>query len=105
MKKLFITLSAIAVTMLAFTATSDAGHNVRYLAGYDHCGRPVYAYRYVQTYSYSHGSSYCQPSYRSYGSSHSRSHGSHSSYRSYSQGHSSRPYSHSYSQSGRSYCR
>ncbi len=64
MKKLLISLSAVALTLLAFTAIADAGQYVRYIACYDHCGRPVYAYRYVPTPTYHHSShGYCQPSY------------------------------------------
>ena len=112
MNKLLITLSAIAVSMLAFTATSDAGHKVKYLAGYDSCGRPVYAYKYVQ--SYSHSRSYCAPSYRSYGRSYSYrpsyrsynyrpSYSYRPSYRSYSRSYRYRPSYRSYSRGG--YCR
>ena len=99
MKKSFIALSAIALTLLAFTASAEAGHYVRYVAGYNHCGHPVYAYRYVHTPTYHHSShGYCNPSH---GSSHFRASSYPTrNYRSYS-----RPsYSYSYSRS-RSYCR
>ena len=101
MKKLLIALSTIALTLFAFAATADAGRYVKYIAGYNHCGHPVYAYKYIPTRSYGYSSSrYCRPSY---GHSYFRSSGYPSRsyyYRSYS-----RPsYGYSYSRS-RSYCR
>lgn len=101
MKKLLLSVSAVALTMLAFTFSADAGHKVRYLAGYDSCGRPVYCYKYVPTCYGSSGYRYGHiqaPSYRTYG--HSPSHNYRPSY-GHSGGHG---YSHSYSR-GRSYCR
>ncbi len=69
MKKSFLALSAVILTLLAFTSSAEAGRYIRYVAGYNHCGHPVYAYRYVPTYHHS-SRGYCQPNH---GHSHFRS--------------------------------
>jgi opacity protein-like surface antigen len=72
MKKMLIAITLAFLAVAATASTADAGHKVKYLAGYDSCGRPIYSYRYVPTYtprcytppSYGYSQSY-QPSYRS----------------------------------------